>query len=103
MNRLTELSISVVLLFSALYIECTPESIKIIRTDIKTKSWLIGLLAITIFCLTVALYERHDKEHKERLIESLKVPSDSLANTGTKLILSSSRKKTGNMVINYEL
>tara|TARA_B110000305_G_C19184526_1_gene513605 strand:- start:364 stop:687 length:324 start_codon:yes stop_codon:yes gene_type:complete len=72
MNRLTELSISVVLLFSALYIECTPESIKIIRTDIKTKSWLIGLLAITIFCLTVALYERHDKEHKERLIESLK-------------------------------
>lgn len=72
MNRITELSISVIVLLIALYIEVTSDSLRIIRKDLRTTSWMFGLILIAIFCITVSLYKRQDKEHKERLIESLK-------------------------------
>jgi hypothetical protein len=72
MNRITELSISVIVLLIALYIEVTSESIRIISKDIRTTSWMFGLILIAIFCIIVSSYERQNKEHKERLIESLK-------------------------------
>ena len=68
MNRLSELSISVIVLLIALYIECSSESLRIIRKDFRTTSWMFCLILIAIFSIGVSLYKRQDKEHKERLI-----------------------------------
>lgn len=72
MNRLIELTISLVVLLIALLIEWTPNSLKLIRNDFRNTSWLFGLLLIILFCLSVSFHRKAEDKHKERLIESLK-------------------------------
>ena len=72
MNRLTELIISIVILIITLFVEWSPNTFKIIKSDLKTTTWVLSLLAIALFCIGLSLYKEDDKEHKQRLIESLK-------------------------------
>ena len=72
MNRLTELSISVLILIVTLFVDWKPNTLKTIKTDLKTTTWVLSLIVIALFSLGVSFYKENDEEHKKRLIESLK-------------------------------
>ena len=72
MNRLTELSISVLILIVTLFVDWKPNTLKTIKTDLKTTTWVLSLIVIALFSLGVSFYKENDAEHKKRLIESLK-------------------------------